>query len=55
MEELNLTCEMARPDKAALGLSEARAGDRWECTVEEVNVFSRSISLKPIRLASRWE
>ena len=55
MEELNLTCEMERPNKLALGLSEARAGDRWECTVEEVNVFSRSISLKPIRLVSRWE
>jgi hypothetical protein len=36
-------------------LPEAQAGDRWECTLEEVNVFSRAIRLKPFRLVSRWE
>lgn len=55
MEELNVSCEMTRPDRLGLGLSEARTGDRWECSIEEVNVFRRQISLKPIRLVSRWD
>jgi hypothetical protein len=54
-EELSATCEMMRPEKMGTGLPEAQAGDRWECTLEEVNVFSRAIRLKPIRLVSRWE
>lgn len=52
-EELNITCEMERPEKQGLG--EARPGDRWECTLENINVYRRSIVLKPIRLVSRWE
>ena len=52
-EELNVSCDMLKPDK--LGLGEARAGDRWECVVDEVNVFRRKITLKPLRLVSRWE
>jgi hypothetical protein len=54
-EEINVSCEMMRPEKLGAGLSEAQAGDRWECTISEVNVFRRTITLKPFRLASRWE
>lgn len=56
LEELNVACEVIRPDKiAGAGMSEARSGDRWECVIEEINVFRRTILLKPLRLASRWE
>lgn len=56
LEELNVACEVVRPDKiAGAGMSEARSGDRWECVIEEINVFRRTILLKPLRLASRWE
>lgn len=54
-EEINVTCDMMRSDRMGLGLPEPRAGDRWECTVEDVNVFKRTISLRPFRLVSRWE
>jgi hypothetical protein len=55
MEELNVACEVKRPDRMGLGLSEARSGDRWECVIEEVNVFRRTVLLKPLRLVERWE
>lgn len=52
-EELNVVCTIQDPAKHGLG--EARAGDRWECVVEEVHVFERNIILKPLRLAYRYE
>jgi len=55
MEELNISAEMLRPNKNGLGLPEARAGDRWECFIEDVNVFKRQVKLRPLRLVSRWE
>jgi len=54
-EEINVACEMTRPEKMGLGLPEVRAGDRWECVIEEINVFRRTIVLRPIRVVSRWE
>lgn len=55
-EEVNVACIMEKPDKqAGLGLPAAQAGDRWECTLESVNVYQRVIRLKPFRLADRWE
>lgn len=54
-EELSVTSSMMRPEKLGLGFPEARAGDRWECVIESVNVYYRHIALRPIRLADRWE
>lgn len=55
-EEVNVACTMERPEKQqGLGLSAPRAGDRWECVLESVNVYMRTISLRPIRLVDRWE
>jgi hypothetical protein len=55
LEELNVGCEMLRPEKIGTGMPEAKSGDRWECTLESVDVFRREIHLKPFRLVSRWE
>jgi len=52
LEELNTAASMATP---GAGLPEPMAGDRWECTIEQVDVFSRTVRLKPFRLADRWE
>lgn len=62
LEELNLTANMLRPEKmvdlgtgSRLGLGEARLGDRWECVVEEVDIYARIVVLRPLRLVGRWE
>lgn len=55
LEELNIATSMRRPERQGLGLPEPRAGDRWECQIEQVDVFNREVRLKPFRLVSRWE
>ena len=55
LEEINTAAIMRRPEKQVAGLPEPRAGDRWECTIDQVDVFQRSILLKPFRLVERWE
>ena len=55
LEEINFTSFMRRPEKQGLGLPEPMAGDRWECTIEQVDVYDRLVRLKPFRLVHRWE
>jgi hypothetical protein len=58
LEEINIGATImlqGRSGWSGAGLPEPRAGDRWECVVEQVDVFNRGIRLKPLRLVSRWE
>ncbi|KAI5235689.1 RNB-domain-containing protein [Aureobasidium subglaciale] len=53
IKEYSCPATVAKPD--AYGLGHAQAGDTWECAIEEVDVFSRKILLRPVRLVDRWE
>ena len=51
--DLNMPCTMYRPE--TFGLGEAQMADIWECEIEKVDVYWRSVVMKPVRLAHREE
>ena len=53
IKEFSLTATMTRPQM--FGLEEAKAGDTWECEIENVDCFMRRVLFKPVRLVDRWE
>jgi hypothetical protein len=55
LEEINVGASMMPTGRMGSGMPDPRAGDRWECVVDQVDVFNRTVRLKPLRLVSRWE
>jgi hypothetical protein len=55
LEELNIGASLVPHRNWGAALPEPRAGDRWECTIDMVDVFDRTVRLKPLRLVHRWE
>lgn len=53
IKEFSLMATMTRPQE--FGLEEAKAGDTWECEIENVDCFMRRVLFKPVRLVDRWE
>jgi len=53
--ELNMNASMLRPETRGTGLPEARQGDVWECKVEYIDVYIRTIYVSPLRLMERVE
>ncbi|KAG9699100.1 RNB-domain-containing protein, partial [Aureobasidium melanogenum] len=53
VKEFSLAATMSQPQ--GFGLGEAKAGDTWECEIENIDVFMRRILFKPVRLVDRWE
>lgn len=53
LKENSVQAAMQRTDKHGLG--DAKAGDWWEVAIDSVDVFHRVITMKPLRLLSRWE
>lgn len=51
LTELNIQAQMQRPELCGLG--ELRAGDVWQCWIDEVQVYRRTVSLAPIRCVER--
>ncbi|KAF2720935.1 RNB-domain-containing protein [Polychaeton citri CBS 116435] len=54
-QELGMNMAMQRPDSLDASLGLAKPGDVWECCIENVDVFARTTTLKPIRLVKRLE
>ncbi|KAI4735223.1 RNB-domain-containing protein [Aureobasidium sp. EXF-12298] len=53
IKEFSMVGTLSLPER--FGLGEAKAGDTWECEIEEIDVFGRKILFKPLRLVNRWE
>lgn len=51
LTELNIQAQMQRPELCGLG--ELRPGDIWECWIDEVQVYRRTVILAPIRCVER--
>lgn len=51
--DLSIQTTMLRPERC--GLEPAQHGDVWECEIEEVNVYRRGVTARPVRLAHREE
>jgi hypothetical protein len=53
IKEYSFAATMRLPED--YGLCAAKSGDSWECVIESVDVFARTLWLKPLRLINRWE
>lgn len=49
--DLNYPLSLIRPDR--LGLGDARQGDVWECKVDHIDMYKRSLVGEPVRLLER--
>jgi hypothetical protein len=53
IKEFSMVATLSLPER--FGLGEAKAGDTWECEIEDIDVFGRKLLFKPVRLVDRWE
>ncbi|THY35122.1 RNB-domain-containing protein [Aureobasidium pullulans] len=53
IKEYSAAGNMLMPE--AYGLGQAKAGDTWECVIEQVMCFERNIQFRPVRLVDRWQ